>query len=50
VSTVGFPEITQALFASGAEANPSSPEELRRLIRSEVAKWNEAARAAGLKR
>jgi tripartite-type tricarboxylate transporter receptor subunit TctC len=50
VRTLGAPEVKQLLLASGAEANPSTPEELRALLRSEVKKWNEAARAAGLKR
>ncbi|MGZ8156842.1 MAG: tripartite tricarboxylate transporter substrate binding protein [Burkholderiales bacterium] len=50
VRTVASPEIKQALFASGAEANPSTSEELRQLLRSEVVKWNQAARAAGLQR
>ena len=49
VRTLDTGEIKQLLLASGAEANPSTPEELRQLLRSEVVKWNEAARAAGLR-
>ena len=43
-------EVKQVLLASGAEPNPSTPEELAQLLRSEVVKWNEAAKAAGLRR
>jgi tripartite-type tricarboxylate transporter receptor subunit TctC len=49
VHSLQAPELKQLLLSSGAEANPSTPEELRTLLRSEVAKWNEAARAAGLR-
>jgi tripartite-type tricarboxylate transporter receptor subunit TctC len=49
VRSVQSPEVRQLLLSSGAEANPSTPEELRKLLHSEVAKWNEAARAAGLR-
>jgi tripartite-type tricarboxylate transporter receptor subunit TctC len=49
VRIVGLPEIRQVLFASGAEANPSTPDELAHLLEAEVAKWQKAARAAGLK-
>ncbi len=47
--TLGQPEVRKVLFASGAEANPSTPAELRQLIRSELEKWFKAAEAAGLK-
>jgi tripartite-type tricarboxylate transporter receptor subunit TctC len=49
IRTLGSQEVKQALLASGAEPNPSGPEELRALLRSEVAKWTVAARAAGLR-
>jgi tripartite-type tricarboxylate transporter receptor subunit TctC len=49
IRTLGSQEVKHALLASGAEPNPSSPEELRALLRSEVAKWTVAARAAGLR-
>jgi tripartite-type tricarboxylate transporter receptor subunit TctC len=49
IRTLASQEVKQALLASGAEANPSTPEELRALLRTEVAKWTEAARAAGLR-
>jgi tripartite-type tricarboxylate transporter receptor subunit TctC len=37
------------LLANGAEANPSTPEELRQLLQTELVKWTKAAEAAGLK-
>jgi tripartite-type tricarboxylate transporter receptor subunit TctC len=43
------PEVKKTLLASGAEANPSTPAELRQLIRGELDKWFKAAEAAGLK-
>jgi len=49
IRTLGSQEVKHALLASGAEPNPSGPEELRALLRSEVAKWTVAARAAGLR-
>ena len=49
VRNVQSTEVRQLLASSGAEANPSTPEELRKLLHSEVVKWNEAARAAGLR-
>ena len=42
-------EVKSVLLASGGEANPSTPAELRQLIRSELQKWSRAAEAAGLK-
>ena len=42
------PEVGRVLLANGAEANPSTPGELQSLIRSEIAKWTKAAKAAGL--
>ena len=46
---LGQPEVRKVLLASGAEANPSTPAQLRQLIRDELAKWTKAAEAAGLK-
>jgi len=48
VKVLGVPEVAKVLLANGAEANPSTPAELRALIRSEIAKWTRAAKAAGL--
>jgi tripartite-type tricarboxylate transporter receptor subunit TctC len=49
IKSLGQADTRKALLASGAEANPSSPEELRQLLRSELVKWTKAAEAAGLK-
>lgn len=38
----------KSLATNGAEANPSSSEELQNLVRSEVVKWTTAAKAAGM--
>jgi tripartite-type tricarboxylate transporter receptor subunit TctC len=46
---LGQPDVRKVLLASGAEANPSTPAELKQLIREELAKWYKAAEAAGLK-
>ena len=48
VKVLGVPEVARVLLANGAEANPSTPAELQALIRSEIAKWTRAAKAAGL--
>ena len=43
-----MPEVKKSLLASGAEANPSTPEALAKLVRAELVKWTAAAKAAGL--
>jgi tripartite-type tricarboxylate transporter receptor subunit TctC len=48
VRILGLPEIRKLLLINGAEANPSTPEELQKLMRSEVIKWTEGAKAAGM--
>jgi len=48
VRILGLPEIKKLLLINGAEANPSTPEELQKLVRSEVVKWTAAAKAAGM--
>jgi len=47
--TLEQPEVRKILLASGAEANPSTPAELRQLIKDELGKWYKAAEAAGLR-
>jgi tripartite-type tricarboxylate transporter receptor subunit TctC len=47
--TLEQPEVRNVLLASGGEANPSTPAELRQLIRNELQKWTKAAEAAGLR-
>jgi tripartite-type tricarboxylate transporter receptor subunit TctC len=49
VKSAGQAETKKVLLATGAEANPSTPEELRQLLRTELDKWTKAAEAAGLK-
>jgi len=49
VKSVGQPDTKKLLLTNGAEANPSSSDELRQLLTSEIAKWTKAAEAAGLK-
>ena len=48
VKVLGVPEVGKVLLGNGAEANPSTPAELQKLIRSEIVKWTAAAKAAGL--
>lgn len=43
------PDIQQRLAADGSESVGSSPEEFRAFIKSEIAKWGQAVRAAGAK-
>lgn len=50
VRILELPEVKERLLAMGAEANPSTPEEIHRYIRAEVAKWEKAAKAAGIER
>ncbi len=48
VRILGLAEVKSVLLANGAEANPSTPAELRALVRSEIVKWTKAAKAAGM--
>ena len=43
-----MPEVRKGLLSSGADANPSSPEALAKLVRAELVRWTAAAKAAGL--
>jgi tripartite-type tricarboxylate transporter receptor subunit TctC len=42
------PDTVAALDAQGMETEPSTPEELRRRIRSEIDKWRALVAAAGI--
>lgn len=42
------PEILAAYAATGAEATPSTPDELGEFVREEIAKWSKVAKAAGI--
>ncbi|HEX9464630.1 MAG TPA: tripartite tricarboxylate transporter substrate binding protein [Alphaproteobacteria bacterium] len=44
------PEIGAKLASMGLEAQTSTPDELARLIRSELAKWEEVVKVAGIER
>lgn len=48
VRVLELPEVYKVLLSNGAEANPSTPEQLQKLLRSEVVKWTKAAEAAGV--
>jgi tripartite-type tricarboxylate transporter receptor subunit TctC len=48
VKILGVPEVRKVLLTSGAEANPSTPDALAKLVRAELVKWTAAAKAAGL--
>jgi tripartite-type tricarboxylate transporter receptor subunit TctC len=46
---VGLPEVKQKLLEQGADAVGSSPEELERLVKSELKTWAAVIREAGIK-
>ncbi|MGH8617583.1 MAG: tripartite tricarboxylate transporter substrate binding protein [Burkholderiales bacterium] len=48
-ATLGTPDILQRLAADGSEPVGGSPDEFREFIRTEIAKWGKAVRAAGAK-
>jgi tripartite-type tricarboxylate transporter receptor subunit TctC len=51
VETVNAPEITQKLAADGAEAvAPNRPDQFRKLIASEIVKWERVIQKLGLKK
>ncbi|MGZ5178286.1 MAG: tripartite tricarboxylate transporter substrate binding protein, partial [Burkholderiales bacterium] len=43
------PKVREMLQTSGADAAPTSPEELTRFLQSEMTKWGKVVRAAGIK-
>jgi tripartite-type tricarboxylate transporter receptor subunit TctC len=43
------PDVKEALLKLGALAAPSTPEEMRAFIKSELAKWTPVIKAAGIK-
>jgi tripartite-type tricarboxylate transporter receptor subunit TctC len=47
-SILDMPDVRKGLLSSGADANPSSPEALAKLVRAELVRWTAAAKAAGL--
>jgi tripartite-type tricarboxylate transporter receptor subunit TctC len=47
--TVQLPDVKQKLLEQGADSVGSSPEELDKVVRSELKRWAEVIRAAGIK-
>jgi len=46
---LAMPEVLQRLERLGVEATPAGPEEFGALIRSELKRWNQLVRDAGIK-
>jgi tripartite-type tricarboxylate transporter receptor subunit TctC len=46
---VQLPDVKQKLLEQGADSVGSSPEELDKVVRSELKRWAEVIRAAGIK-
>lgn len=49
VEIVALPEVTEKLVAIGADPETGSPEDLKKLIASEIAKYKEIIQIAGAK-
>ncbi len=49
IYAIESPRVRQSLFDQGAVAETSTPEELRDLIRSEIARWSKVVRVSGIK-
>jgi tripartite-type tricarboxylate transporter receptor subunit TctC len=49
LSALATKEVQDRLFASGVEVRPGTPEELSRLIKSEIEKWAKVVKASGVK-
>jgi tripartite-type tricarboxylate transporter receptor subunit TctC len=47
--TVQLPDVKQKLLEQGADSVGSTPEELDKVVRSELKRWAEVIRAAGIK-
>jgi tripartite-type tricarboxylate transporter receptor subunit TctC len=47
---IHLPETVSSLHKQGYEPLDSNPDEFAAVIKSEIARWSEVARAAGLKR
>jgi tripartite-type tricarboxylate transporter receptor subunit TctC len=46
---LGVPELQRRFYELSLSANPSTPEELDATIKSEIARWSEVIREAGIK-
>ena len=44
------PEVRERLEGLGTRVNPTSPEEMRRFVAGEVARWNQVIDRAGIER
>jgi tripartite-type tricarboxylate transporter receptor subunit TctC len=49
LKVLGLPDVRQFLFNQGLEVNPSSPEQLRDQLRSDIARWGDVIRRTGIK-
>ena len=49
VKALASPELKQQFAAQGAEPSPSTPQRLDEYMRSEIARWQQVARDAGVK-
>lgn len=49
VKLLGLPDTKQLLFNLGADASPSTPEALAKLLRDELEKWGEVVRISGVR-
>ncbi len=46
---LNLPETRKKFIDEGAEADPRTPEDLRKMVSAEIAKWTKVARAAGMR-
>ena len=44
------PEVVEKLKGLGADVRPGTPEQMRTLVKNEIALWGKAVQQAGLKR
>ncbi len=49
MKVLAMPEVKEAFAKQGAQASPTSPEQLQQYVRSEVARWKKVAADAGVK-
>jgi tripartite-type tricarboxylate transporter receptor subunit TctC len=48
VKALGTPELHEQLSRAGLDPEPSTPEEMSRILRADVAKWAKIIKAAGI--
>jgi tripartite-type tricarboxylate transporter receptor subunit TctC len=49
VKALASPALKERLASQGAEARPSTPEELGKFVREDLAKWRKVVQKAGIK-